>query len=83
MTQATSVQSSFAAQMEQSIQAAVQTRMREIVEEEMAKAIERVRRRIGEEADRLALSVMQHYSFADHGHRLVIEVRKPDAGHGA
>jgi hypothetical protein len=62
--------------IEQAISNAVRVRLAEIVAEEGERAADRVRQRVGEEVDSLALSVMSEYRLHERETGLVIEVRK-------
>ena len=50
-----------------------------VLEEEIAATVERVRKRLAEEADKLALGVLGYYEVGQDAHRLFITVKKDRA----
>lgn len=68
----------FAESMERAILDVVTRRMSEITEEEIGAATARVRIRMSEEMDKLALSIMQTYELQNSAYHLIITVRKPE-----
>lgn len=60
----------------ESLQTMLRGRLDEIASEEIEAATARIRARIGEEVDRLALSLLAEYEVSSRTDRLVITVKK-------
>lgn len=62
--------------VEGAIRQALQIEAKQVLEEEIAAARDRVTERLSAIADKIALTVARHYEVHLHGDRVVIEVRK-------
>lgn len=58
---------------------AIKNRIEEIIKEEADRAADIVRQRVNQEADRLALQILQMYDVQCYSDRLVITVKKVEA----
>lgn len=68
----------FGSQIERAIRDIVNERVAAVAEEEIARACERTRERVGAEMDALALKVLRFYEVQHMQDRVVISVRKPE-----
>jgi len=67
--------SSFEQHIELAIRQAIDTRIKQVTEEEIAKAQENIRSRIQKDLALLTLSVFKEYSVMRHGTDVIITVR--------
>jgi restriction endonuclease Mrr len=61
--------------IEQAIKAEVRVRVEAEIKKQAEEAAEKVRAKLKDEVDRIALSVMRHYDMQSMGDRIVITVR--------
>ncbi len=71
---------SFAQQIENRISDLIQERLRQIVEEEVAEAQIKVASRMAKAVDEIALQVASSYELERQVGRIIITVKKPEAG---
>jgi hypothetical protein len=60
------------------IKEAIRKRTGEILEEEIKIAQDNIKRRLKEEADKLALTILDFYEISQNAHELIIRVRKDE-----
>lgn len=65
------------ADITKALQATLHARVGELLAEEIKKAKEHIERRIREEADKMALDILNFYSIERHQQNIVITVKKP------
>lgn len=66
----------FQGRLDEAIMSAVRTRIKIIVEEESAKAITQIHKKIAESVDSITLNILKNYSIQDIGTHLTIHVKK-------
>lgn len=64
------------------IREALRARVKTVCEKEANEAVERVRKQVNAEIDRIALAVARNYSVDTMGHELIIRVNKLQEGGG-